>query len=171
MFHIRLYIQTIDRLYIANFDYFKMAIPSRAILAPYFYYYTTTNYDSHIDLHRPPPTSATNLRHQSPPTSTNILRPPPTSATNLRHRPPPTSFDLHRPLPTSATDLHRSPPTSADIHRFHLKDVNAPMYIYVVKASGFRPWGFNPSVNHSIYIYLFAVFVDSMVFICCVFQI
>ena len=78
----------------------------------YSYYHTTTNYESRIDLHRPPPPStSTNLQTLLPsPTSADLHRPPPTSATDLHHRPPPNSIDIRRlpPLPP--------------------KDVKAPIY-------------------------------------------
>ena len=115
MFQIRLYIQRTNRLYIANFEIFEWLISCMKFWTwryPELHSsWTSTNYttiNSHINLHRLPPTS---FLHRLPPTSVE-LRPPPTSADF--HRPPPTS-DLRR-LPPTSTDFHRPPPTS-DLHR------------------------------------------------------
>ena len=179
MFQIRLYIQRTNRLYIANFENFEWLISSMKFSTcryPELHsswtstHYTTIN--SHIDLHRLPPTSElhrlppTSADFRRPPTSADLRRLPPTSA-DFRH--PPTSADFHRPPPTS--DLRRLPPTSADfrppptstdLRRLPTStDIRRPppfLPEWRECTNVLSPWGVNPSVNQCIHVNLFLVF-------------
>ena len=57
-------------------EYFKMSIPSRALLATSINYTPQTRTSTSTDLRRPPPTS-NDLHHWPPPTSTDLRRPSP----------------------------------------------------------------------------------------------